>query len=42
MGIDPAHSGSGVLTTVTDIVEFMSFLGVATLFSLVRQVRHQA
>jgi magnesium transporter len=31
-GIDPAISGSVVLTTVTDVVGFMSFLGLATLF----------
>ena len=30
---DPAQSSSIVLTTVTDIVGFMSFLGIATLFS---------
>lgn len=30
--LDPALSGSVVLTTVTDIVGFMSFLGLATLF----------
>jgi magnesium transporter len=30
-GIDPALAGSVVLTTVTDIVGFMSFLGLATL-----------
>ncbi|MDN3526106.1 magnesium transporter [Halomonas sabkhae] len=34
MGIDPALSGSVVLTTVTDVVGFMSFLGLATLFLL--------
>jgi len=34
MGIDPALSGAVVLTTVTDIVGFMSFLGLATLFLL--------
>ena len=32
MGIDPALAGSVVLTTVTDVVGFMSFLGLATLF----------
>ncbi|MCB1759917.1 MAG: magnesium transporter [Gammaproteobacteria bacterium] len=32
VGIDPALAGSVVLTTVTDIVGFMSFLGLATLF----------
>ena len=31
MGIDPALAGSVVLTTVTDVVGFMSFLGLATL-----------
>lgn len=30
---DPAQSGSIILTTVTDIVGFFSFLGLATLFS---------
>ena len=34
LGIDPALSGSVVLTTVTDVVGFMSFLGLATLFLL--------
>ena len=33
-GIDPALSGSVILTTVTDVVGFMSFLGLATLFLL--------
>ena len=33
-GQDPALSGSVVLTTVTDVVGFMSFLGMATLFLL--------
>lgn len=31
MGIDPALSGAVILTTVTDVVGFMSFLGLATL-----------
>jgi magnesium transporter len=31
MGIDPALSGAVILTTVTDIVGFVSFLGLATL-----------
>lgn len=31
LGIDPALAGSVVLTTVTDVVGFMSFLGLATL-----------
>ena len=32
--IDPALSGAVVLTTVTDIVGFLSFLGLATFFLL--------
>jgi magnesium transporter len=32
LGIDPALAGGVVLTTVTDVVGFMSFLGLATLF----------
>lgn len=32
MGIDPALAGGVVLTTVTDVVGFVSFLGLATLF----------
>jgi magnesium transporter len=32
-GQDPAQSASIILTTVTDIVGFLSFLGLATLFS---------
>ncbi|MDH5737263.1 MAG: magnesium transporter [Gammaproteobacteria bacterium] len=32
MGIDPAIAGTVVLTTITDVVGFMSFLGFATLF----------
>ncbi len=32
MGIDPALSGSVLLTTVTDVVGFVAFLGFATLF----------
>lgn len=31
-GIDPALSGSVLLTTITDVVGFMAFLGFATLF----------
>ena len=31
-GIDPALAGSVILTTVTDVVGFLSFLGLATLF----------
>ncbi|MDH3354671.1 MAG: magnesium transporter [Chromatiales bacterium] len=34
LGIDPAISGAVVLTTVTDIIGFLSFLGLATLFLL--------
>jgi magnesium transporter len=34
LGIDPALSGAVVLTTVTDIVGFLSFLGLASLFLL--------
>jgi magnesium transporter len=33
-GIDPALSGAVILTTVTDVVGFLSFLGLATLFLL--------
>jgi magnesium transporter len=33
LGQDPAQSSSIVLTTVTDIAGFLSFLGLATLFS---------
>ncbi len=32
VGIDPALAGSVVLTTVTDVVGFFAFLGLATLF----------
>ena len=31
-GADPALSGSVVLTTVTDIVGFLAFLGLATIY----------
>lgn len=34
MGLDPALSGAVVLTTVTDIVGFLSFLGLASWFLL--------
>lgn len=34
LGVDPALAGSVVLTTVTDIVGFMSFLGLATVLLL--------
>ncbi len=33
-GVDPALSGSVILTTVTDVVGFMTFLGLATIFLL--------
>jgi magnesium transporter len=32
MNIDPALAGGVVLTTVTDVVGFMTFLGLGTLF----------
>lgn len=32
VGIDPALAGSVLLTTVTDVVGFLAFLGLATLF----------
>ena len=31
-GIDPALAGGVLLTTVTDVVGFLAFLGLATLF----------
>jgi magnesium transporter len=34
VGIDPALAGSVVLTTVTDVVGFFAFLGLATLILL--------
>ena len=34
MRIDPALAGSVALTTVTDVVGFLSFLGLATLLYL--------
>jgi len=34
MGIDPALAGGVVLTTVTDVVGFLAFLGLGTLFLL--------
>lgn len=34
MGIDPALSGAVILTTVTDIIGFLSFLGLASVFLL--------
>jgi magnesium transporter len=32
MGIDPALAGSVLLTTITDVVGFFAFLGLATIF----------
>ncbi|MBT6952640.1 MAG: magnesium transporter, partial [Gammaproteobacteria bacterium] len=32
IGVDPAIAGTVVLTTITDVVGFLSFLGLATLF----------
>jgi magnesium transporter len=32
MKIDPAQAGTVLLTTVTDIVGFMVFLGLGTIF----------
>ncbi len=34
IGVDPALAGGVLLTTVTDVVGFMTFLGLATLFLL--------
>jgi Mg/Co/Ni transporter MgtE len=34
VGIDPALAGGVLLTTVTDIVGFLAFLGLGTLFLL--------
>ena len=34
MGIDPALAGGVILTTVTDVMGFLSFLGLATLILL--------
>lgn len=34
LGIDPALSGAVVLTTVTDVIGFLSFLGLASIFLL--------
>jgi magnesium transporter len=34
MNIDPAHAGTVLLTTVTDVVGFMTFLGLGTIFLL--------
>jgi magnesium transporter len=34
LGIDPALAGGVILTTITDVVGFLAFLGLATLFLL--------
>nr|WP_305909072.1 magnesium transporter [Methylomarinum sp. Ch1-1]MDP4521956.1 magnesium transporter [Methylomarinum sp. Ch1-1] len=34
VGIDPALAGGVLLTTVTDVIGFMAFLGLATIFLL--------
>ncbi len=34
MNIDPAHAGTVLLTTVTDVVGFLVFLGLGTVFLL--------
>ena len=34
LGVDPALAGSVVLTTITDVVGFFAFLGLATLYLL--------
>ncbi len=34
LGVDPAIAGGVILTTVTDVVGFMTFLGLATIFLL--------
>jgi magnesium transporter len=34
LGVDPALAGSVVLTTFTDVIGFMTFLGLGTLFLL--------
>ena len=34
LGVDPAIAGGVILTTVTDVVGFMTFLGLATVFLL--------
>ncbi|MAT65891.1 MAG: magnesium transporter, partial [Gammaproteobacteria bacterium] len=33
-GIDPALAGSVLLTTVTDVIGFLAFLGLGTVFLL--------
>jgi magnesium transporter len=34
LNIDPAHAGTVLLTTITDVVGFMVFLGLGTIFLL--------
>ena len=34
LGIDPALAGSVILTTVTDVIGFFAFLGLATVLLL--------
>ncbi len=34
IGVDPAVSSTAFLTTVTDVIGFLAFLGLATLFLL--------
>jgi magnesium transporter len=34
MNIDPALASGTILTTVTDVIGFLSFLGLATIFLL--------
>jgi magnesium transporter len=34
LNIDPAHAGTVLLTTVTDVVGFLVFLGLGTIFLL--------
>ena len=34
LNIDPAHAGAVILTTITDVVGFMVFLGLGTIFLL--------
>jgi magnesium transporter len=33
-GVDPALAGGVILTTVTDVVGFVAFLGLATIYLL--------
>jgi magnesium transporter len=34
LGVDPALAGGVILTTITDVVGFVAFLGLATIFLL--------